>query len=170
MSARQRPVAGVARRGYPHRVQQKPHRRSDGYALCLDTLIGVLPLADKDLHYRRPPPSRATLSAALLARGAGAVLPDRCGVVSAHGAGGRRAPEAIDDRTIIAATDAVLADYVGALKMGLDPAVSPIFARASHAAAETAPSVGSLVALPGLDQRSGAVTARYARSRTRGRK
>ena len=24
-----------------------------GYALCLDTLIGVLPLIDKDLHYRK---------------------------------------------------------------------------------------------------------------------
>ncbi len=98
-----------------------------GYALCLDTLIGVLPLTDKDLHYRhRRHPGDVT----------GALLdvapPQFClidAVVSAHGASGQRAPAPIATHTIIAAPHPVLADYVGALRMGLDPAVSPLFTR-----------------------------------------
>ena len=100
---------------------------SAGYALCLDTLIGVLPLTDKDLHYRRRRHPGDVAAALLDAAPVQFCLIDA--IVSAHGAGGRRAPAAIDTDTIIAATDLVLADYVAALKMGLDPTVSPIFAR-----------------------------------------
>jgi hypothetical protein len=50
-------------------------------------------------------------------------------ITSAHGAGGRRSPDPVDTDTLIAASDIVLADYVAALKMGLDPTVSPILAR-----------------------------------------
>lgn len=101
-----------------------------GYALCLDTLIGVLPLTDKDLHYRarRHP---GDVAAALLE----AAPVDFClidAMISAHGNGGRRAPEPISTDTVIAAPHIILADYAGALKMGLDPAVSPMFAHAQH--------------------------------------
>lgn len=102
----------------------------DGYALCLDTLIGVLPLTDKTLHYRQRR-HRGDVAAALLQVAA----PHFCiidAIVSAHGAGGRRAPTEIDTRTIIAASDAVLADYIGALKMGIDPATSRMFARVAR--------------------------------------
>jgi uncharacterized protein (DUF362 family) len=106
---------------------------ADGYALCLDTLIGVLPLTDKDLHYRKRRHPGDVVSDLL------AIAPVHFGVidamVSAHGTGGRRAPKQIGTQTVIAASNLVLADYIGALKMGVDPAMSPIFARAvrSHA-------------------------------------
>jgi uncharacterized protein (DUF362 family) len=98
-----------------------------GYALCLDTLIGVLPLIDKDLHYRRRRHPGDVVTALLAAAPVQFCLIDA--IVSSHGAGGRRAPEPIDTATLIAASDIVLGDYIGALKMGLDPATSPVFAR-----------------------------------------
>jgi uncharacterized protein (DUF362 family) len=103
---------------------------SSGYALCLDTLIDVLPLTDKDLHYRQRRHPGDVAAALLAAAPVQFCLIDA--IVSAHGPGGRRAPVAIHTDTIIAATDLVLADYVAALKMGIDPAVSPLFARAQR--------------------------------------
>ncbi|HET7882913.1 MAG TPA: DUF362 domain-containing protein, partial [Acetobacteraceae bacterium] len=100
---------------------------ASGYALCLDTLIGVLPLIDKDLHYRRRRHPGDVVAALLEAAPVGFCLIDA--IVAAHGPGGRRAPLAIETGTIIAATDIVLADEMGARKMGLDPKVSPTFAR-----------------------------------------
>ena len=90
-----------------------------GYALCLETLIGALPLIDKDLHYRlrRHP---GDVAAALLQ----AAPVDFCvidAIIAAHGAGGRRAPAAIETGTIIAATDIALADEIGARKDGPRP-------------------------------------------------
>jgi uncharacterized protein (DUF362 family) len=97
-----------------------------GYALALETLIGVLPLADKTTHYRRRRHSGDVAAALLAVAPVDFVLIDA--ITSAHGAGGRRSPEPIDTGTLIAASDIVLADYIGALKMGLDPAVSPTLA------------------------------------------
>ncbi len=107
--------------------------RSDeaaGYALCLDTLIDVLPLTDKDSHYRRRRDPGDVALALHDVTPAQFCLID--GIVAAHGAGGRRAPAAIDTGTLIATSDIILADYVGALKMGLDPTVSPTFARVTR--------------------------------------
>jgi uncharacterized protein (DUF362 family) len=101
-----------------------------GYSLGLDTLIGVLPLADKSLHYRRRRHPGDVVNALLAVAPVDLVLIDA--IVSSHGAGGRRSPDPIATNTLIAATDIVLADYIGALKMGLDPVVSPIFARVLH--------------------------------------
>ncbi|MEJ0015126.1 MAG: DUF362 domain-containing protein [Acetobacteraceae bacterium] len=98
-----------------------------GCSLCLDTLIGVLPLVDKDLHYRRRRHPGDVAAALLAAAPVGFGLIDA--IVGAHGEAGRRAPEPIATGTIIAATDLVLADHAGATKMGLDPEVSPLFAR-----------------------------------------
>ncbi|HKD76245.1 MAG TPA: DUF362 domain-containing protein, partial [Ktedonobacterales bacterium] len=91
-----------------------------GYALCLDALIGVLPLIDKDMHYRRRRHAGDVAATLLDLAPVQFCLID--GVVSAHGLGGARAPQPIETGTIIAANDPVLADYVGALKMGIDPA------------------------------------------------
>jgi uncharacterized protein (DUF362 family) len=102
-----------------------------GYALGLDTLIGVLPLADKNLHYRRRRQPGDVVTALLEAAPVDFVLIDA--ITSAHGTGGRRSPDPIETNTLIAAPDIVLADYIGALKMGLDPVVSPMFARVLHA-------------------------------------
>jgi uncharacterized protein (DUF362 family) len=104
--------------------------RSDeasGYALCLDTLIDVLPLPDKDTHYRRRRDSGDVVAALLDTAPVQFSLID--GIVGAHGPGGRRAPSAISNGTVIGASDIILADYAGALKMGLDPAISPTVAR-----------------------------------------
>jgi uncharacterized protein (DUF362 family) len=98
-----------------------------GYALGLDTLIGVLPLADKTLHYRRRRHPGDVVTALLDVAPVDFVLIDA--ITSTHGTGGRRSPDPIGTNTLIAASDIVLADYIGALKMGLDPVVSPIFAR-----------------------------------------
>jgi uncharacterized protein (DUF362 family) len=98
-----------------------------GYSLCLESLIGVLPLADKRRHYR-------------IARDAGEVVADLLAVApvhfaiidaltSAHGAGGRRAPDPIETTTIIACPAICLADQIGAMKMGLDPFESAVFAK-----------------------------------------
>ena len=99
-----------------------------GYALCLDTLIGVLPLIDKDLHYRKRRHPGDVVAALL-----GAAPVQFCVIDAIVGrARRRRTARARRNRhpdTIIAATDIVLADYVGALKMGLDPNISPTFAR-----------------------------------------
>ncbi len=120
-----------------------------GYALCLDTLIGVLPMTDKTLHYRqRRHPGDVVASLLDIAP------PHFClidAVISTHGAGGTRAPVALETNTIIAAADIVLADYVGALKMGLDPAASPLFARVAraHPLPRLYAISGSLTAYPG---------------------
>jgi uncharacterized protein (DUF362 family) len=100
---------------------------TSGYALVLDTLIGALPLTDKDLHYRRRRHPGNVVSALLDVAPVQFCLIDA--VVSAHGASGQRAPTPLATDTIIACPHPVLGDYIGALRMGLDPAVSPLFAR-----------------------------------------
>jgi uncharacterized protein (DUF362 family) len=102
---------------------------AEGYSLCLDSLVGILPEADKDLHYKR-------------ARSIDEVIRDvlcRCPVdfalidatVGSHG-GGQRAPKAIATNAIVASPSIVLADYACALKMGIDPFVSRTFQTASR--------------------------------------
>ncbi|MFT3976301.1 MAG: DUF362 domain-containing protein [Sphingomonas bacterium] len=100
----------------------------DGYALCLATLLGVLPLTDKNYHYRMRRDPGAVAQALLDRAAVDLALIDA--TVSVHGNGGARAPEAIGTHTIIAATDPVLADHYGAILMGLDPCVSQTVAPA----------------------------------------
>jgi uncharacterized protein (DUF362 family) len=100
---------------------------TNGYALCLDTLISVLPLIDKDLHYRRRRHPGDVVAALLSIAPVQFCLTDA--VISAHGMAGQRAPTPISTDTIIAAHHPVLADYIGALRMGLDPSISPLFER-----------------------------------------
>ncbi len=100
---------------------------ANGYALCLDTLIGVLPVIDKDLHYRHRRHPGDVVAALLSVAPVQLCLIDA--VISAHGIAGQRAPTPIATETIVAAHHPVLADYVGALRMGLDPSLSPLFER-----------------------------------------
>lgn len=149
--------------------------RSDeeaGYALCLDTLLAALPLPDKTLYYRRRRNAGDVVAALLDVAPVQFALIDA--VVSAHGAGGARAPIPLKTGVMIAASSIVLADYIGALKMGLDPAVSPIMVRMLkshplplryHLSGELSPYAGwrnvpvvlqratqARAAAPGLDQ------------------
>jgi uncharacterized protein (DUF362 family) len=98
-----------------------------GYALCLDTLLGVLPMADKDLYYRRRRDVGEVVADLLSVAPPHFALIDA--ITSAHGSGGKRAPNAHSTGTLIASSEIALADFVGALKMGLDPHISPIFNR-----------------------------------------
>ena len=99
--------------------------------LCLDTLIGVLPVIDKDLHYRHRRHPGDVVAALLDVAPVQLCLIDA--VISAHGIAGQRAPTPIATDTIVAAHHPVLADYVGALRMGLDPSLSPTLrTRAAH--------------------------------------
>ena len=97
---------------------------SNGYALAIEGLIGVLPLADKDYYYRHRFDAGAVACEVLRAAPPHFTILDA--MISSHGSGGVRAPEALATGTVIASADAILADFVGALKMGLDPYVSRV--------------------------------------------
>ncbi len=98
----------------------------EGYALCLAGLLGVLPLADKDYYYRQRLPAGEVVAELLRRMPVDFAIVDAS--VSAHGSGGERAPRAIDTACIIASPSPLLADFAGALKMGIDPYVSPLAA------------------------------------------
>jgi uncharacterized protein (DUF362 family) len=98
-----------------------------GFALCLQNLLGVLPLRDKEYHYRhrlnpwdvcvevhRQTPAHFNIIDAF---------------VSNHGSEGPRANHPIKTRTLILGANALLADWTASLKMGLDPYASPINAK-----------------------------------------
>jgi len=103
----------------------------NGYALCLDSLVGVLPLEDKDYHYRY---RLGTGEVALdLLRDTPVQFAIIDAIVSVHGSAGSRAPIAIETGTVIASRDLLLADYTGAAKMGVDPYASLVNARALRA-------------------------------------
>ncbi len=94
----------------------------DGYHLGLQTLLGVLPLRDKDYHYRR------RLDPADVARDLLRAAPPHFTLIDAtvsnHGAAGSRRADPLPTHTVIASADLLLADWAGALKMGLDPYTS----------------------------------------------
>jgi hypothetical protein len=88
------------------------------FALCVHNLVGVCPtnvtlsdMGSRCLSLLRESPPHFNLID---------------GFISFHGAAGERAPVAHKSCTLIASPDALLADVVGASKMGLDPYLSPI--------------------------------------------
>ena len=121
----------------------------DGYALCLSTLLSVLPLIDKHYHYRARRDVGAVAEALLEVAPVDFALIDA--VVSAHGNGGGRVPKPIQTDTILAATSPALADHYGALLMGLDPFVSPVAAQALRhpGLLDDVRVIGSLAPYPG---------------------
>src|SRR5690606_19892362 len=91
-----------------------------GYALGLANLLGLVspdatalrwPAPERALHLLRRVPAHLALIDA---------------VDSSHGSSGSRVPRPLETDTIIGASNVLLADWVGALKMGADPHVSPL--------------------------------------------
>ncbi len=118
------------------------------YTLSLKNLLGVLPKWDKHLDYHtrlkvfdvclelhRQYPAHFNIIDAF---------------VSSHGNAGAQVANPIKTETIIAGANAILVDWVGALKMGLDPHLSPLNKKALD-----------LISLPDKYQVIGSL-ARYA--------
>jgi uncharacterized protein (DUF362 family) len=98
------------------------------FALCLQNLLGVLPLRDKEYHYRhRLKPWDLCLE---IHKQAPAQFHLIDAFVSNHGSEGSRRAHPLDTRTLIASSNALLADWAASLKMGIDPYASPINAKA----------------------------------------
>ena len=98
------------------------------FSLCLQNLIGVLPLRDKEYHYyHRLKPGDVCVD--LLKQ-----TPVHFSIVDAfvsnHGSDGTHASNPLLTKTYIASDDLLLADWVAALKMGADPYASSLSATA----------------------------------------
>lgn len=98
------------------------------YALGLNNLLGVLPLRDKDYHYRHRLKPWDVVPDLLRQTPVHFSIIDA--VVSNHGSAGSRVPRPLATQTVIASTDLLLADWAAAVKMGVDPHASPLNARA----------------------------------------
>ena len=87
---------------------------------------------------------------------------------SAHGGAGQRAPRPLATHTLIASENALLADWAGAARMGLDPYASPVNAAALRALGLPADPVidGDLTPYP-LWRNVHPLLARTARQRNR---
>lgn len=90
---------------------------ANGYAGVLETLLGALPLADVQFEYRQRRDVGEVALALLQA------MPPQFALIDASAIGG----------PLIASRDVLLADYAAALKLGVDPARSPLFAAVSAA-------------------------------------
>jgi uncharacterized protein (DUF362 family) len=94
------------------------------FALCMHTIAGALPLRDKDYHYHNRLQIEDAVDALLQQTAVHFALIDAC--VSSHGSAGSRLERSLETHTIIASSNPLLADWVGATKMGLDPFLSPL--------------------------------------------
>ena len=94
------------------------------YTLCLKNLLGAAPLDDKHLHYH----SRLKVWDVCLELYQ--QFPVHLNIIDAyvsnHGNVGSQVLNAIKTETIIAGHDAILVDWAGAIKMGIDPYLSPL--------------------------------------------
>jgi uncharacterized protein (DUF362 family) len=100
----------------------------EAYFLCLDNLLSILPLRDKDYHYRHRLNREEVLLALLKNIPVEFCLID--GYISNHGNAGARAARPIETHTCIAGAHLLLTDHAAALKMGVDPNASRIHAKA----------------------------------------
>jgi uncharacterized protein (DUF362 family) len=100
------------------------------YYLCLDNLISILPLRDKDYHYKH----RLNRTDVLLELARQANV-DFC-IIDAfnsnHGNAGSRVARPIETRTIIAGHHLLLTDHAAARKMGVSPDASPLHLAATQ--------------------------------------
>jgi uncharacterized protein (DUF362 family) len=98
------------------------------YTLCLKNLLGAIPLDDKHLHFH----SRLKVWDVCLEMNE--QFPVDFNIIDAyvsnHGNVGSQVLNAIETRTIIAGHNAILVDWVGAIKMGIDPYLSPLNSKA----------------------------------------
>ena len=98
------------------------------FSLGLQNLLGVLPLRDKEYHYySRLDPGDVCID--LLCR-----TPIHFSIIDAlvsnHGSDGTGGANPLFTNTLIASENLLLADWAAALKMGIDPYVSPLNAKA----------------------------------------
>jgi uncharacterized protein (DUF362 family) len=120
------------------------------YAGALQNLLAVLPLADKQLHYEHR--LRAEDAVADLLR----LTKVHFGIVDAfvanQGNAGVRHADPVCTSTIIASAIPQLADWATALKMGLDPYVSPVVAKVLRETGwpERPKILGDLTPFPGF--------------------
>jgi uncharacterized protein (DUF362 family) len=98
------------------------------YALGLQNLLGVLPLVEKDFHYYSRLQSPEVCVDLLRQTPVHFTIID--GFVSNHGGAGSRTVCPLKTHTMIASRELLLADWAGALKMGLDPYGSRLNAHA----------------------------------------
>jgi len=120
--------SGLSQRwvGADYRITFAKNRTHEehGFALCLHNMLGALPLKDRLYHYRgRLMPWDVCTDLLRCAPAQFAVID---AVSSSHGSGGSRRPEPLVTATIIASSSTLLADWVGALKMGVDPHLSAL--------------------------------------------
>ena len=93
-----------------------------GYSLGLNSVLGVLPLRDKEYHYyHRFDPGDACVELLCKTPIHFSIID---AIVSNHGSNGSFEPNPIQTDTIIASENIMLCDFVGAMKMGLDPYTS----------------------------------------------
>jgi uncharacterized protein (DUF362 family) len=103
---------------------------SSGYYLCLNNLLSLLPLRDKEYHYNYRL-DRTNVLLELIPR----ANVDFCIVdafISNHGSAGSLVARPKETRTIIAGRDLLQTDHVAALKMGAAPDVSPVHVAAQE--------------------------------------
>jgi uncharacterized protein (DUF362 family) len=103
--------------------KNKTHEE-DYFALCLYTLLSVFPFHDKNYHCHGRLPAPEIVCELLQRTSVHFALIDA--VVSNHGADGIRMNNPLPTNTLIGSSSILLADMVGALKMGLDPYASPL--------------------------------------------
>jgi uncharacterized protein (DUF362 family) len=114
--------------GYRINFAKNKTHEEFAFALCLQNLAGVLPLRDKEYHYRhRLKPWDVCLE---VHRQTPAHFNLIDGFVSNHGSEGPRAHHPLETRTLIASPNGLLADWAASLKMSLDPFASSINAKA----------------------------------------
>ena len=98
------------------------------YTLCLKNLLGVLPLDDKHLHYH------SRLKCLDVCVEIYREFPVHFNIIDAyvsnHGNVGSQILYPIDTWTIIAGQNGVLVDWAGAIRMKIDPYLSPLNAKA----------------------------------------
>ena len=117
-----------AEAGYRINFAKNKTHEEFGFALCLQNLLGVLPLRDKDYHYRNRLKPWDVCADILVETPPHFNLVDA--FTSNHGSEGDRASHPIETRVVIAGPDALLVDWAASLKMGLDPYTSTINAKA----------------------------------------
>ena len=100
----------------------------NAYYLCLDNLISVLPLRDKDYHYKHRLNRRDVLVELLRHTPVDFCIVDA--YISNHGNAGSRVARPIETRTLIAGGHLLLTDHVAARKMGISPDASDVHAEA----------------------------------------
>ncbi len=94
------------------------------FGLCGYTLLNVLPLRDKEYHYCHRLDTGETVVEILKQTPVDFCIIDA--LISNHGNMGVLQNNPLPTNTIIASADLALTDWIGGLKMGWDPYVSPI--------------------------------------------